>query len=156
MRILQRARPLLTPLLTLLLALILAANGLAMLAAPADWYLAMPGVTGTGPLNLHFVRDIGCAYLVAAGGLAWMWRDPQAWRAAMAGSAFLALHALVHVGEMIAGGFDVHHLHYLLSDLPGVFLIPAFALWLSWPQRVTSTKENMYAEMARTASARRL
>ena len=69
MRILQGAR--------LLLALILAANGLAMLAAPQFWYHTTPGVTGTGQLNLHFVRDIGCAYLVAAGAFAWQWRDPQ-------------------------------------------------------------------------------
>lgn len=141
MRILQGAR--------LLLALILAANGLAMLAAPYFWYHTTPGVIGTGPLNLHFVRDIGAAYLVAAGGFAWLLRDKQAWRAAVAGSAFLALHALVHIGEMIAGSFDVHH---LLRDLPGVFLIPLVALWLSLP----STKEKHHAEMVRPASARRL
>ncbi|HYD61440.1 MAG TPA: hypothetical protein VEC35_13830 [Noviherbaspirillum sp.] len=149
MDIRQRARSF----LTFILALILAANGLAMLAAPHDWYHATPGVTGTGPLNLHFVRDIGCAYLVAAGGLFWLWRDPQAWRAAIAGSAFLVLHALVHVGEMVFGSFDLHH---LLRDLPGVFLIPVFAVWLSWPRTSSiSTKENPYAEMARTAPARR-
>jgi len=141
MRILQGAR--------LLLALILAANALAMLAAPQFWYVTVPGVTGTGPLNLHFVRDIGAAYLVAALGFAWMWRDPQAWRAALAGSGFLTLHALVHVGEMLAGSFDLHH---LLRDLPGVFLLPVAALWLSWP----STKEIPHAEMVRPASARRV
>jgi len=141
MRILQGAR--------LLLAIILAANGLAMLTAPDFWYHTTPGVTGTGPLNLHFVRDIGAAYLVAAGGFAWMWRDPQAWRAALAGSGFLTLHALVHVGEMIAGSFDLHH---LLRDLPGVFLIPVFALWLSRPH----TKEINHAEMVHPAPARRL
>lgn len=48
----------------------LAANGLAMLIAPGDWYRAVPGVPFTGPPNLHFVRDIGCAYLVAARALA--------------------------------------------------------------------------------------
>ncbi len=99
------------------------------------------------------MRDIGCAYLVAVGGLLWLWRDSQAWRAAMAGTAFLVLHALVHPGEMVFGTFDLHH---LLRDLPGVFLIPAFALWLSWPRRMTSNKKNPHAEMARTASARRL
>ena len=40
-----------------------------MLARPEIWYYSIPGVTGTGPLNLHFIRDIGCAYLVAAAGL---------------------------------------------------------------------------------------
>jgi len=141
------------PTARLLLALILAANGLAMLAVPQLWYHTVPGVTGTGPLNLHFVRDIGCAYLVSAGGLVWMWRDPQAWRAAMAGSVFLALHALVHLGEMVAGTFDLHH---LLRDFAGVFLIPVLALWLSWPPRTYLTKENRHAEMARTASTRRV
>lgn len=140
MRILQGAR--------LLLALILAANGLAMLAAPHFWYLATPGVTGTGPLNVHFVRDIGAAYLVAAGGFLWMWKDSQAWRAAFAGSAFLAIHALIHLGEMLTGHFDLQH---LLRDLPGVFLLPVIALWLSFP-----TQENKHAEMVRPASARRL
>ncbi|HYC41556.1 MAG TPA: hypothetical protein VEB70_01060 [Noviherbaspirillum sp.] len=133
MRILQGAR--------LLLALILAANGLAMLAAPHFWYQTTPGVTGAGPLNVHFVRDIG-AYLVAAGGFPWMWKDWQAWRAALAGTAFLAIHALIHLGEMLTGGFDLHH---LVRDLPGVFLLPVFALWLSLP----STKENTHAEMVR-------
>ena len=141
MRILQGAR--------LLLALILAANGLTMLAAPHFWYQTTPGVTGTGPLNVHFVRDIGAAYLVAASGFFWMWKDSQAWRAALAGSAFLTIHALIHLGEMLAGSFDLHH---LLRDLPGVFLLPVFALWLS----LTPTKENNHAEMVRPAPARRL
>ena len=141
MRILQGAR--------LLLALILAANGLAMLAAPHFWYKTTPGVTGTGPLNVHFVRDIGAAYLVAAGGFLWMWKDCQAWRAALAGSAFLAIHALIHLGEMLMGSFDLHH---LLRDLPGVFLLPVLALWLS----LTPTKENNHAEMVRPAPTRRL
>jgi len=141
MRLLQGAR--------LLLAITLAVNGAAMLAAPQLWYVTVPGVTSTGPLNLHFVRDIGAAYLVAAGGFLWMWRDARAWPAAVAGAAFLALHALVHVGEMLAGSFDPHH---LVRDLPGVFLLPVFALWLSRPH----TKDNHHAEMAHPAPARRL
>jgi hypothetical protein len=138
----------------LLLALLLAANGSAMLAVPQTWYFLVPGVTETGPLNLHFVRDIGCAYLVAAGGFFWLLRDTRAWPAALAGSVFLILHALVHVGEMLAGTIDLHH---LLRDLPGVFLLPVFALWLAWPgRRIFSSKENHHVEMDRTAPARRL
>ncbi|MEO8115730.1 MAG: hypothetical protein ABI655_15180, partial [Phenylobacterium sp.] len=49
------------------LGLLLAANGLYMLFAPAPWYGAVPGVPSTGPFNPHFVRDIGAAYLTAAG-----------------------------------------------------------------------------------------
>ena len=139
------------PLLALLLALMLAANGIAMLANPQSWYLGVPGVAATGPLNLHFVRDIGCAFLVAAGGLLWLQLDARAWPAAIAGSAFLALHALVHAGEMAFIHFDLRH---LLRDLPGVFLPPVIALWLSWPRPVL--KEKNHAQMDRTAASRRV
>jgi hypothetical protein len=57
-------------LLALILGVGLAANGLFMLADPAGWYGLVPGVPMTGPLNVHFVRDIGCAYAVAGLGLA--------------------------------------------------------------------------------------
>ena len=53
------------------LALVLGGNGLAMLFAGFWWYGAVDGVTETGPFNPHFVRDIGMAYLVTAGGLGW-------------------------------------------------------------------------------------
>ena len=60
----------------------LAANGLFMLADPAAWYALVPGVPMTGPLNAHFVRDIGCAYLVAGAALAAFGAQPQARAAA--------------------------------------------------------------------------
>ncbi len=39
------------------------ANGIFMLWSPEAWYLAVPGVTTTGPFNQHFVRDIGLIFL---------------------------------------------------------------------------------------------
>ena len=84
------------------LGMSLAANGLVMLAVPAPWYGFVPGVADTGPLNVHFIRDIGGAYLVAGGGVIAFLRDPRARPAALAACAFLTLHALVHLGE--AGG----------------------------------------------------
>lgn len=86
-----------------LLAAILAANGLFMLADPAAWYAAVPGVTGTGPLNPHFVRDIGCAYLIAGGGLIWATYDARAWPGAVVSASFLTLHGLVHLWDGFAG-----------------------------------------------------
>lgn len=136
----------------LFLAIILTANGVFALAFPDAWYARIPGVSATGPLNTHFVRDIGAAYMIAGISFAWLWRNAAAWPAALAGSGFLVVHALVHAGEMLIATIDAHH---LLRDLPGVFLLPVFAVWLAWP-RHHSTKENQHAEMARTASARRL
>jgi len=40
------------------------ANGLWMLFWPEVWYHDLPvGIPDSGPLNLHFVRDLGAAYL---------------------------------------------------------------------------------------------
>ena len=64
-----------------LLATVLGANGVVMLAAGGWWYGAVPGVTMTGPYNPHFVKDIGAAYLVVAGGLAWRALRPGQGRA---------------------------------------------------------------------------
>jgi hypothetical protein len=65
-----------------ILGLGLAANDLAMLADPADWYAIVPGVIDTGSLNPHFVRDIGAAYLVCGGGLVAFVLRPEARSAA--------------------------------------------------------------------------
>ena len=117
------------PTVAIVLALAMAANALAMLAAPTWWYAAVPGVIATGPFNLHFVRDIGMAYVVVAGGLAWFaWRPARAWSALVAAAAFLTLHGLVHVAGALASPICGQ---MLLRDLPGVFAPALIALWLA-------------------------
>ena len=139
----------------LLLAIALAANGLAMIFMPAIWYAWVPGVSATGALNPHFVRDIGCAYLVAGAAFVWLvFAASRAWPTALAGATFLTLHALVHLAEVASGR---QHLPRLLADLPGVFLLPALALWLSWPfRRKLTTEETSNAALDHQAPARRL
>ena len=57
--------------LALILGALMAANGAYMFVDPPSWYSAVPGVPDTGPLNLHFVRDIGIAYFTAGVAIAW-------------------------------------------------------------------------------------
>jgi hypothetical protein len=73
----------------------LAVNGLAMLAVPASWYDAVPGVAETGPFNPHFVRDIGAAYLVAGLAVMWFAINRLTRPAALAAAAFLAFQDAV-------------------------------------------------------------
>jgi hypothetical protein len=108
----------------------LAANGLVMLAVPAGWYDAVPSVPETGPLNPHFVRDISAAYFVAGAALAWFAIDRLARPAALVAAMFLAVHAVVHLCDAVAGR---EHAHQLIIDLPTVFLPPALAIWIVWP-----------------------
>src|SRR5262249_62375569 len=109
------------------LGLLLAANGLLMLFDPAGWYAMVPGVPETGPLNAHFVRDIGAAYLVTGVAIAALALDARAAPAALAGALFLTLHALVHVADAMAGRAHADH---LLAELARVLAPAAIALWL--------------------------
>jgi hypothetical protein len=136
--------------LGLMLGAALAANGIFMLADPAAWYGAVPGVPMTGPFNAHFVRDIGCAYLAAGGALAGFAIDARARGAALAGAAFLALHAAVHLLDWAGGRESLAH---LVKDLPAVFAPPALAFWLAWPGPF-SRKDKHHVEMVDPAAHR--
>ena len=69
-------------------------SGVYMLIAPTHWYEAVPGVTSTGPFNIHFVRDIGLVFIASAGALLWgVVRDVRP--VAMAGAAWPCLHGPV-------------------------------------------------------------
>jgi hypothetical protein len=132
--------------------LALVGNGVFMLALPAIWYGIVPGVADTGPFNPHFVRDIGCAYLVAGGGLLWFCLDPRARPAALTGAAFLSLHALVHVWDAMAGR---ESLTQLLIDtapvlVPGLLIIKIARPGSAFP------KEKVYDQMADAAPSRRV
>ena len=96
-------------------------NGLWMLLAPAAWYRDLPaGVPDTGPLNVHFVRDIGSAYATIGVALLVAASRPV-WRRGvlLATTLFYVLHALVHVTDLMADRLEASH---WLIDLPGVFL----------------------------------
>ena len=102
------------------------ANGCWMLVAPASWYHGLPAaVPDTGPLNLHFVRDIGAAFVTI--GVAICIAAPAARRhpaVLRATALFYGLHALVHVADLCGGRLAPAH---WAVDFPGVFL-PAIVL----------------------------
>lgn len=111
------------------LGMVLAVGALAQLLAPLPWYEAVPGVVATGPFNAHFVRDIGAAYLTAAGGLAgFAWRPRLARPALMASAAFLTLHAAVHLFDAVCGS---RPLQDTIRDFAGVHLVALATLALA-------------------------
>ena len=80
------------------------ANGIYMLVSPARWYLAVPGVTTTGPFNQHFLRDIGIIFLLLGAafliGAARPANRIVLWATA---SFWLGCHALFHAWEVATG-----------------------------------------------------
>ena len=116
--------------LAIILGALMAANGVFMFVDPPAWYAAVPGVPDTGPLNLHFVRDIGIAYAVAGAAIIWG-ATGGGWRATALGAAFLALHSLLHLGETIMG----HHHDVLLNEAIAVHLPAWLAVAIAYLQR---------------------
>ena len=105
------------------------ANAIWMLVAPGHWYHHLPaGVPDFGPLNVHFVRDIGCAF--GAVGIALgvsLLRPVLRPGALFAAALFFCAHALLHVHDSVRGVVDAEH---WLLDAPGVYL-PAILLVLA-------------------------
>lgn len=104
-----------------------------MLATPARWYHDLPaGVPDTGPLNLHFVRDIGSAFTTIGVAFCVAAVRPDARRGVLLGATlFYVLHAVVHVTDLAAGRLAADH---WLVDLPGVFLPALLLLVLCLPR----------------------
>lgn len=97
------------------------ANGLWMLADPAHWYATLPAaVPDFGPLNEHFVRDIGSAFAML--GIALLWgaaRPGVRLPVLVLVTLFNAFHAVVHVWDTGRGLVGPEHWRI---DFPAVYL----------------------------------
>jgi len=111
-----------------ILAVFNIANGVVMLFASSTWWNSVTTVPDTGPFNLHFVQDVGVAFLVAGLALAARAWRPALWPAAVAGAGFLVAHAVIHL-VMIASGHD----HHAAANLAAVILPAALALYCAFP-----------------------
>lgn len=105
------------------------ANGAWMLLDANGWYTGIPAaVPDFGPLNEHFVRDIGAAYLTMGVALGWAAFDPRV-RVLAVGLAtvFYGLHAAGHAYETVAGRVGPEH--WYIDLLP--IYVPALVLvWI--------------------------
>lgn len=130
--------------LAVVLGVALEANGIFMLVSPENWYVAVPGVTSTGPFNQHFLRDIGLIFVLMGGAFlvgaarprlrVLLWAAPTVW---------LSGHALFHFWEVAVG---IHSPSDLARDFPAVTLPAIIGVMLTlWAIR--------HARAGRVASA---
>lgn len=106
-------------------------NALWMLGFPVHWYFNLPaGVPDFGPLNEHFVRDIGCIYFLMGAALALGAFVPR-WRVAALAVAtlFYVLHAIVHVIDTMRGLVGPEH---WAIDMPGIYIPAAILIGVTW------------------------
>lgn len=119
---------------TIILGLFALSNlgtGMWMLVDPVHWYFNLPaGVPDFGPLNEHFVRDIGCAFFVQGAALA-VAAFVRRWRVAACGAVamFYVMHALVHVLDTLRGLVGTEH---WMIDLPGVYVPAMIMVVVTW------------------------
>ena len=104
-------------------------NALWMLAGPFSWYKDLPaGIPDFGDYNVHFVRDLGCAFLGMGLALFWAARNKTFRFPLIFSSAiFYGLHAINHVWDTLRGhvGHDHWFIDLPLSYLPALLLVPA-------------------------------
>jgi len=75
-----------------------------------------------GPFNIHFVKDVGLAFLASGGAMLWgAWRDHRS--VAISGSTWPLLHALFHLYIQIHRGFPFDKI--MMFDFAFV-ITPAF------------------------------
>lgn len=107
------------------------ATGAWMLVDPVHWYFTIPAaVPDFGPLNEHFVRDVGCAFVVqsallAGAALVPAWRVPGCAMVAL----FYVLHAAVHVLDTARGLVGPDH---WLIDLPAIYVPAVILVGMTW------------------------
>ncbi|CAF3253059.1 unnamed protein product [Rotaria socialis] len=102
-----------------------------MLIAPEHWYYNLPvGVPEPGPLNIHFIRDIGCTFLVLgfgllAGGFYFIeFRLPLF----TMNTLFYMFHMSVHIHEVVSGRL---RMGIFWNDLPSIYLPAVVTLGLN-------------------------
>lgn len=98
-----------------------------MWTATQHWYLTVPGVEQTGPMNFHFAKDVALAYLTS--GVALIWAGVKHDKSAgVCGASWLVLHALFHVWIWLHRGTPMDLV--ALTNLIGI-QVPAFAGFIS-------------------------
>lgn len=115
--------------LLIIVGLLWVATGLSIFADPHGFYDRTPGLAMMGPYNVHFIRDVGLAF-VAAGTSAAVgaWRRNRS--LAFAGTVWPFLHALFHIQIWSHRGFPFDAIAGF--DFVAV-MAPAFlAVMLAW------------------------
>ncbi len=102
-------------------------NGLWMLLFAENWYQNLPaGLEDTGPLNTHFVHDIGLVYCIA--GLAAFYCAAQLHncKAIHIGLALFTVgHGLIHIVEISVGLLPPSHwtIDFPLLFIPAILIL---------------------------------
>jgi hypothetical protein len=106
-------------------------TGLYIALLPADFYLNAPGAQATGPYNMHFIRDVGFAFLtssVAIGYGVYSGSKPVM----VFGALWLLMHGLFHLALWAIHGMQLDSAAIVDAVVVWIPAIAVFALSLRY------------------------
>ena len=116
-------------LVLLAIGLLWVATGVLIFVDPHGFYDRTPGLAMMGPYSVHFIRDVGLAFLAAGTATAvGAWRRNRS--VALAGTGWPFLHALFHVQIWSHRGFPFDTI--AAFDLVAVITPALLATSLAW------------------------
>lgn len=77
--------------------------GVHMLIDPAGWYSSTPGVPAEGPMNSHFIRDIGAAFIMVAVCYGFSLQQRASWQLPTIAAVLPAIHGGIHLIGLLSG-----------------------------------------------------
>jgi len=93
----------------IVMGLLWVATGELIFADPHSFYERTPGLAIMGPYSVHFIRDVGLAFVAAGTATAFgAWHYNRS--LSFAGTGWPALHALFHVQIWSHRGFPLDHI----------------------------------------------
>lgn len=102
-------------------------NGAWMILSASTWFNKMPiSAEDTGPLNTHFVHDVGLVYLLVGIGAFWCaYKLKKCIEVHLGITLFMGGHAIIHLVETILGDLPLNHflIDFPLVTLPAMILI---------------------------------
>ena len=102
-------------------------TGLYIAVLPHDFYLNAPGAQATGPYNMHFIRDVGFAFLsssVAIGYGIYSGVKPVM----VFGALWLLIHGLFHLTLWIVHGMQLDSAAMIDMVVVSIPAVATFAL----------------------------
>lgn len=100
-------------------------TGLYIAVLPHDFYSNAPGAAATGPYNMHFIRDVGFAFLTSSLALGYgLYREQKPLM--LFGALWLLIHGLFHLTLWLVHGMPLDGA--ALTDAVLV-IVPAIAVF---------------------------
>lgn len=100
-------------------------TGLYIAVLPDDFYLNAPGAQETGPYNMHFLRDVGFAFITSSVAIGYgVYANAKP--VMVFGSLWLLIHGLFHLTLWVVNGA---HLDGAAAIDAATVSIPAIAVF---------------------------